>query len=84
MDTPWRVVVHQSRYSGVYEGGKWFALYIGDVFPDACIGNDVECANFFGAGKNQSIGVGNTPNDAVNDLLNQEPSIGIRLLDIDE
>lgn len=64
----WRIVIHSSRYSGVYEGGEWFATYIGDAFPEDSIGSDIECATFF-AKFMDIIGVGNTPNEALDNLI---------------
>ena len=42
------VTIIRSRYGGVYEGGQWAALDCshGEV-PDAAIGDDVECAEFW-------------------------------------
>lgn len=71
MEKPWRIVIHSSRYSGVYEGGTWFALCIGDEFPEDAIGDDVTCASFFGMFMD-GIGVGNTPQDALQDLISKD------------
>lgn len=65
---PWRIVIHSSRYSGVYEGGSWFAMCLDDEFPEDSIADDVSCAEFFGT-FTDLVGVGNTPQDALNDLL---------------
>jgi hypothetical protein len=67
----WRIVIHSSRYSGVYEGGRWFAMYLSDEFPEDSISDDVSCATFFGKFMDM-IGVGNTPQDALNDLLKKD------------
>ena len=66
----WRIVIHSSRYSGVYEGGKWFAMYLGDEFPEDSIDDDVSCAEFF-AVSYDSIGIGRNPEDALTDLLSK-------------
>lgn len=64
----WPIVVFQSRYSGVYEGGDWFALANCESIPDGPWEDDDECLDWFV--KNEKIvGVGDTPDDAVSDLL---------------
>ena len=63
------VAVHQSRYGGVYEGGAWFALANCDLIPDDAIGGDDEACDFWSSDEAQMIGRGDTPNDAVIDLL---------------
>ena len=40
------VVIHQSRYGGVYEGGAWFAIANCDLIPDDAIGGDDKPATF--------------------------------------
>jgi hypothetical protein len=67
----WRIVIHSSRYSGVYEGGQWFAMYLSDEFPEDSISDDVTCAVFFGKFMDM-LGVGNTPHDALMDLLEKD------------
>lgn len=64
----WRIVIHTSRYSGAYEGGAWFAMFLDDSFPEDAIGDDVECATYFGD-YIDIIGVGNTPQDALDNLI---------------
>ena len=42
------VTIIRSRYGGVYEGGRWAALDCShEEVPDAAIGDDVECAEFW-------------------------------------
>ncbi len=65
---PWRIVIHSSRYSGVYEGGSWFAMCLNDDFPEDSIADDVSCAEFFET-FTDLVGVGNSPQDALDDLL---------------
>ena len=69
MDTPWRIVIHQSRYGGVYEGGRWFAIFCGDDFPYESIGDDVECAVFWASEEAEMHGVGNSPDKALESLF---------------
>jgi len=52
----------------VYESGDWFALANCENVPDGPWGDDDECLDWFI--KNEKIvGVGDTPDDAVSDLL---------------
>ena len=67
----WRIVIHQSRYGGVYEGAQWFAIFCGDTFPDRSIGDDVECSDFWGPEESKTCGIGDTPNDALDDLFSK-------------
>jgi len=62
------IVVRETRYGGVYEGGSWFA-YSGYGFPVEAIGDDCECADFWGSEASNKLGVGNTPNEAVEHLV---------------
>lgn len=64
----WPIVVFQSRYSGVYESGDWFALANCESIPDGPWGDDDECLDWFIA-NGKIVGVGDTPDDAVSDLL---------------
>lgn len=63
------VVIHQSRYGGVYEGGAWFAIANCDLIPDDAIGGDDEACDFWSSDQAKMIGRGTTPNDAVLDLM---------------
>lgn len=71
VDFNWRIVIHLSRYGGVYEGGQWFAIFCGDTFPEDAISDDVTCANFWGSEKGKICGVGDTPDEALSDLFNK-------------
>lgn len=62
------VVVRESRYGGVYEGGAWFA-YSGYAFPLDAIGDDIACSNFWCSDRALLIGRGDSPNGAVEDLI---------------
>jgi len=74
----WRnypIVIRQSRYGGVYESGKWFALANCDAIPaddlmDYLEGDDCDAFYFFDNPAN-IIGIGNTPNDAHLDLIHK-------------
>ena len=62
------VVVRESRYCGVYEGGAWFA-YSGYAFSSDAIGDDMACRSFWDSEDSLLYGRGDTPNGAVEDLI---------------
>ena len=71
----YHIVIRQSRYSGVYEGGKWHAIANargGESFDityfDYLYGDDDEAIDFWQSNIAKSIGVGDTPNSALEDL----------------
>lgn len=67
------IVVRQSRYSGVYEGGMWIATASTPAIPepaffDYLTGDDEDAINLFLSAGSHLIGRGDTPNDALVDL----------------
>lgn len=69
----YRIAVFQSRYSGIYEGGEWFAIANFDSFDETGIseyvfGDDCDAVDFWMSEKSEMIGVGSTPDAAVKDL----------------
>lgn len=81
MFTFYPIVIRQSRYSGVYEGGKWHAIASIDEKPNQfekemreydeyLHGDDCDAVDFWMSEfVNQNIGIGDTPNDALYDLI---------------
>jgi len=67
----WPIVVFQSRYSGTYEGGDWFALANCEEIPDGPWDDDDECVDWF-TSNGEMVGVGDTPDEAVSDLLEKD------------
>lgn len=69
------MVVRQSRYSGVYEGGLWFAIpnHEEDNLPDGYVnyilGDDCDASDFWDCDIAKLFGIGNSPNEAVADLI---------------
>lgn len=57
------------RYSGTYSGGAWvaFPLYAEDIDPRAS-GDDISCAEFWGEMDPHEYGVGDSPQEALEDL----------------
>ena len=63
------IVISQSRYSGVYEGGTWFCIPNCESIPEDAVGDDCDCADFWMSEKSSHIGVGNTPDSALMSML---------------
>lgn len=63
------IVISQSRYSGVYEGGTWFCIPNCESIPEDAIGDDCDCVDFWTSEKSNLIGVGNTPDLALVSML---------------
>jgi len=64
------VVIRQTRYSGVYEGGRWAAFPNMYRFPeDTAFGDDVSCANYWASSEAMHVGRGETPQEAYEDLV---------------
>ena len=66
------VVIREARYSGVYEGGKWFAIaeYSGEseALEGYINGDDCDALDFWDSEEAKMIGVGDSPNSALADL----------------
>jgi hypothetical protein len=74
------VAVFQSRYSGVYEGGEWFAIGNFRSFDEIGIseylfGDDCDAVDFWMSEKSEMIGVGSTPDAAVGNLYERYSAI---------
>lgn len=75
------VAIIQSRYSGVYEGGKWHAIpEFDDVvnseqYQDYMYGDDGSALDFFDSIIASTIGVGDTPELALADMRLKTKSI---------
>ena len=75
------VAIIQSRYSGVYEGGKWHAIpEFDDVvnseqYQDYMYGDDGSALDFFDSSIASTIGVGETPELALADMRLKTNSI---------
>lgn len=65
---PYPITVIQTRYSGVYEGGKWAAFHCDhDEIPGPATGSDVPCGAWWNA-NGHLVGVGSDPDEAIGDL----------------
>lgn len=67
------IIVFQSRYSGVYEGGEWFAISgfenLSSDLNDYFEGDDCDAVDFWEKNHDFPIAAGSSPNDAVNSLI---------------
>ena len=69
------IVVRQSRYSGVYEGGLWFAIanYSDDdlsaAYRSYVDGDDCDAVDFWQSDESKGFGVGENPDGAVLSLM---------------
>ena len=83
------IMVVQSRYSGVYEGGSWHAIPNADAgwmwseeYSDYMFGSDEDAVEFWGSEAAKRVGRGGTPNASVLDLI--ERHHGVRQWDYDK
>lgn len=72
------IMVAQSRYGGVYEGGLWHALPKANAgwmwcesYSEYMFGDDEDAAGFWNSPDSKPVGRGDTPNAAVMDLLDR-------------
>jgi hypothetical protein len=77
----YQVAVFQSRYSGIYEGGEWFAIANFESFDETGIseyvfGDDCDAVDFWMSEKSEMIGIGSTPDAAVRDLYDRYETRG--------
>jgi hypothetical protein len=82
----YQIQINESRYSGVYEGGKWYALNGNFEKTPAYYlyldGDDCDAVNFWESDSSKLIGVGETPDEALADLVRKTatptyPDLGI-------
>lgn len=72
------IIIRESRYSGAYEGGRWFA-YHADIpltlgYYEYLEGDDCDAVDFWSSDAAKLIGVGDTPNEALADMQLKNPS----------
>jgi hypothetical protein len=77
------IMVIQSRYSGVYEGGSWHAIPNADAgwmwsegYSDYLFGGDEDAVEFWHSKDAEQVGRGGTPNAAVLDLIERHNGVG--------
>jgi len=63
------VVICQSRYGGVYEGGEWFCIPRCESIPEEAVDEDCVCVDFWHSDASSHIGVGDSPNEALVAML---------------
>lgn len=60
------------RYTGCYSGGRWTAWNMyPDNIPYGPFGDDTSCSEFWGDEHTFPVGVGDTPEAAIQDLKKQ-------------
>lgn len=84
---PYPLTVLMDRYSGIFSGGKFTAWNRDpDLIPEDVYGGDMESASFWEKHyKEQAsvkdgfyiIGVGNTPEEAIEDLIQKQIDKGV-------
>ncbi len=64
------LTIIKDRYTGVYSHGKYTAWNISfEDIPYAIDDEDTECRSFWYSNENACIGLGDTPEDALEDLI---------------
>jgi hypothetical protein len=63
------IVICQSRYGGVYEGGEWFCIPRCESIPEDAVDEDCVCVDFWHSDASSHIGVGDSPNEALLAML---------------
>lgn len=73
----WPIAIWQSRYGGVYEGGRWIAIGNCEILPQhtAMMDQDTECMDFWKSKQADHIGRGATPDEALEDLLRRNQDL---------
>ena len=69
----------ETRYSGVYEGGRWASFPSVDrerTLPQDAFGDDSDCLDFWLSEEADRIGRGNTPSAAYMDMLERIKKFG--------
>jgi hypothetical protein len=67
---PYPVTIIAARYGGAYEDGRWLAFHCFETeVPAEASGDNGECVAFFSSDAATLVGRGDTPQDALSDLL---------------
>lgn len=79
MTTDYPITIIKARYGGAYEGGQWIAF---DKHPErvprASYGSDNQCMDFF-HNNQEKVGVGSSPEEAVEDLMKKQKEFDKKL-----
>jgi hypothetical protein len=68
------ILIAQSRYGGIYEGGEWFCIPNCENIPEDAVGEDCDCVDFWASEVATKIGVGDTPDSALLSMLEKNSS----------
>lgn len=79
----WPIAILQDRYRGTYTGGDWIAIPQADLAEDfeaTVWGDDLECMDWAERyiRENKRVGVGNTPDEALADLMTTAENFRVR------
>ena len=66
----WPVAIVKDRYGGTYSGGLWLAFNSYRA-PNDVFGDDITCSDYWAGGCTLTVGKGNTPDSALDDLYRQ-------------
>lgn len=71
--------ISPTRYSGVYEGGRWAAFRLSpEHLPGEAFGGDPEASDWWVGAEAAWVGVGASPNGAFRDLVQRWARLGCR------
>jgi len=70
------IVIRQTRYSGLYEGGEWAAFpNVYTTLDNAAFGDDKSCSAYWCSPAAKRVGLGSTPQEAYEDLIRRNAYI---------
>lgn len=77
----YRIIISQSRYGGLYEGGKWFAystsLNIPASFYEYLDGDDCDALDFWSGKDSENFVVGESPDETFAKLKTKQNLHGV-------
>lgn len=71
------VLIFQTRYGGVYEGGSWAAIANCDIIPSDAIDDDLICCRWWMSDRAKLVGVGGSPDQAYVNMLLKHKHYGV-------
>jgi len=73
------IVIRQSRYTGVYEGGKFYcyseAFFLPNSYLNYLDGDDDAALDFWQSDDSKYFGIGNTPDDAFLNFFEKQKNL---------
>lgn len=71
------VLIFQTRYGGVYEGGCWACIANAKEIPKASIEDDISCCEWWLSMASSLVGVGYTSDGAYLDMIHRYKTAGL-------